>query len=317
MDFNSLIKKKVVWGVVGSIGFVGMMIAFLALLLIFVLFGALVSLSDSSGLKGIPLSEQEVFNIPAHLLPIYLQAENEAVSWASLAAIHQVTTHFGIEKSKRLDSIGCLGFPRPLWEMYKVDGDRDGMINPDNPYDAIYSLANVFRWSGLNADQLIDTWFLDANDAVQVRIQEMAYEAVLFMPQNWLWPVLGYSRVSSFYGFRTDPVTGIAGVFHDGIDIPAPRGMPVVAIQEGDVMEVSSGGSYGNMIRLRHEGNNQSIYGHLSKVGVQRGQRVLRGEVIGLVGSTGKSTGPHLHLGMLQNGQSVDPLTFWIKPMGQ
>lgn len=311
MDVSGLIKRKVLWWVIGSLGAAGIGIVLLVLLLIFVLLGVLVSSSDTSSMEGIPVPDDQTFDIPALLLPIYIQAENRNVSWACLAAIHKVTTDFGSKRAKRTDAVGGLGFPRMLWETYKVDGDGDGRTEPDNPVDAIFSLANYSRSSSLDA--ALEKWLVDPNDVALVRAKEAEYAALLMMPYTWLWPVIGYTGISSPYGFRTDPVTGESGLFHDGIDIPAPRGIPVIAIQNGTVVQVRKGSSgYGNFVRLQHDGGIQSLYAHLSGIGVKREQEVLRGEVIGWVGSTGKSTGPHLHLGVSRSGQSNDPLSFWF-----
>jgi murein DD-endopeptidase MepM/ murein hydrolase activator NlpD len=312
MDVSGLIKKRVLWWVVGSLGAIGIAIALLVMLLVFALLGVLVSSSDSSSMEGIPVPDNQTFDIPAPLLPIYIRAENEQASWARLAAIHKITTDFGAVQAKRIDTIGGLGFPRLLWEAYKVDGDGDGKIDPDNPFDAIFSLANYLRLSALDPDAALEAWFLNPGDEALVRAKEAEYAAMLVMPRNWLWPVIGYTAISSPYGMRTDPVSGEPGVFHDGIDIPAPRGTPVVAAQNGIVIQaVMSNSGYGNLVRLQHDGGVQSLYAHLSGIGVRRSQQVLRGEVIGWVGSTGKSTGPHLHFGMSQNGQSEDPQNYW------
>lgn len=315
MDINEIWKKKLLWWVFGSLGATGIGIMALILLFSFVLLGILVSSSDSS-MDRLSASAQHSLDIPALLLPIYLHAENDRVSWARLAAIHKVSTDFGQEKAKRNDTISLLGFPRSLWDQYKADGDGDGTMDPANPHDAIFSLANYFyNQAEAGEEGALNDLFLESGEIDRVHAQENDYSSMLFIHDHWLWPVIGYTNISSPYGPRVDPITGEQGVFHDGVDIPAPRGTPVVAIQDGEVVEVTSSSSgYGHFIRLKHDGGIQSFYGHLSKMGVKRGQRVLRGEMIGLVGNTGKSTGPHLHLGMVQNGQSIDPLTFWIKP---
>lgn len=313
MDISGPMKKRVLWWVIGSLGVSGIAIVLLILLLVFTLLGVLVSSMDSSSMKGIPAPENQTLDIPAPLLPIYIQTENGNASWARLAAIHKVTTDFGAEPAKRIDVIGDLGFPRLLWEACKVDGDEDGKIDPDNPVDAIFSLANYWLLTSLDSDAALEAWFLDPDDASLTRTKEAEYAAMLFRPRNWLWPVIGYRSISSPYGIRIDPVTGEPDVFHDGIDIPASRGAPVVAIQNGKVVQVSrSNSGYGNLIGLQHDGVIQSFYAHLLDIGVRQGQQVLQGEVIGWVGSTGKSTGPHLHFGMSQNGQSVDPQNYWL-----
>lgn len=312
-ELSSLVKKRVIWWVIGSLGFVGMAIVGLVLLVAFVLLGVVVSSSDSS-MTDIPIPHQQAFDIPSPLLPIYINAENEAVSWARLAAIHKVTTDFDAEKAKRMDRMGGLGFPRLLWETYKIDGDEDGEIQPDNPHDAIFSLANYLQESTLDTEALLQAWFLNSDDVAKVHAKEAEYSAMLIMTRNWLWPVIGYTNLSNPYGFRTDPVTREQGVFHDGIDIPAPRGTPIVAIQNGSVIQVfRSNSGYGNTIRLQHDGSVQSYYAHLSKIGVHIGQQVLRGEVIGWIGSSGKSTGPHLHLTMVKDGQSINPQNYFLE----
>lgn len=313
MDVNALVRKRVFWWIIGSLGVSGIAIVLLALLLVFALLGALVSSSDSSSMEGIPVPQNQSFDIPMTLLPIYIRAENADAPWSRLAAIHKVTTDFGAEQANRIDAIGGLGFPRLLWEVYKADGDGDGEIDPDNPYDTIFSLANYLRSSTLDSNKELEAWFLNTTEAGRVRAKEAEYASMLIIRRNWLWPVFGNAVISSPYGARTDPVTGEPGAFHDGIDIPAPRGTPVVAIQNGKVIQISrSSSGYGNLVRLQHDGGMQSFYGHLSEIDVRRGQQVLQGEVIGWVGSTGKSTGPHLHLGMSQNGQSIDPESIWF-----
>lgn len=311
MNVSSLIKKRVLWWLIGSVGAAGIAIVLLALLLIAALLGALVSVSDSS-MEGFPAPQNLTYDIPASLLPVYIKAQNEYAPWARLAAVHKITTDFGTERAKRPDTTGELGFPRSLWETYKLDGDGDGKIDPNNPYDAIFSLAHYLRSSPPGTDESLAAWFLDANDAALVHSKEAEYAAMLFFHQNWLWPLIGYMTISSPYGSRTDPVTGEQGMFHDGIDIPSPRGTPVLAIRNGKVIQVvRSSGGYGNFIRLQHDDGIQSIYAHLSEISVRKGQEVLQGELVGRVGSTGKSTGNHLHLGLSQDGLSFDPLLYW------
>jgi murein DD-endopeptidase MepM/ murein hydrolase activator NlpD len=120
-----------------------------------------------------------------------------------------------------------------------------------------------------------------------------------------IWPVAGY--LSSAYGPRRDPFTG-GSDFHSGLDISAPRGQPIQATADGTVTTASSQGNYGNLIEIDHGFGIMSRYGHLSRFAVTRGQRVRRGDIIGYVGSTGRSTSPHLHYEVLVNGRLTNPL---------
>jgi murein DD-endopeptidase MepM/ murein hydrolase activator NlpD len=112
----------------------------------------------------------------------------------------------------------------------------------------------------------------------------------ILRPQMMM-PVVG--TITSKYGFRLHPILKYPKL-HEGIDFGAPPGTPVRAADEGTVILAGVAGGYGNAVYLDH-GNLTTRYGHLLQILVQRGQKVIKGQVIGLVGSTGLSTGPHLH----------------------
>ena len=116
-------------------------------------------------------------------------------------------------------------------------------------------------------------------------------------------------RISSEYGYRQHPMGG-GRTFHRGIDIAAPMGSPVRATTDGIVSYVGKRPKAGNMIYVRHSSRYQSRYFHLSKFEVKRGQRVKQGDIIGRVGSTGVSTGPHLHFELLRGTTTLDPLKY-------
>jgi murein DD-endopeptidase MepM/ murein hydrolase activator NlpD len=119
---------------------------------------------------------------------------------------------------------------------------------------------------------------------------------------------LEFSRVSSGYGMRFHPISGTRKP-HMGVDYAAPTGTPVRTIGDGVVEFAGVQRGYGNVIYVRHRNNQMTVYAHLSRIGVRKGQRVDQGDFIGAVGSTGASTGPHLHLEFRDNGVHVDPLS--------
>ncbi len=121
---------------------------------------------------------------------------------------------------------------------------------------------------------------------------------------RFLLPVAG--RATSGYGLRTDPVNG-GTVNHAGFDLAAPSGTQVNAAARGTVVHAGPAGTYGNLVTLRHEGGFESRYAHLSAVDVQVGDVVEAGQDVGKVGSTGHSTGPHLHFEVRHDGQAIDP----------
>ena len=117
--------------------------------------------------------------------------------------------------------------------------------------------------------------------------------------------------MASGYGYRTDPFTK-ARKFHFGMDFTAPRGTPVYASGDGIVSRADNRASgYGKHIRIKHGFGYMSLYAHLYKYNVRRGQKVKRGDLIGLVGNTGRSAGPHLHYEVHKNGEAINPIHYY------
>lgn len=127
------------------------------------------------------------------------------------------------------------------------------------------------------------------------------------------WPLPGYSRLTSYYGTRPDPFGTPTQEYHSGIDVPAPKGTKIVAAYDGEVAWSYYSSSAGNWVGIDHGDGIYTVYMHMSKRLVSEGEKVKKGDVIGLVGSTGRSTGNHLHFGVRKNGKYVDPLD-WVKP---
>jgi murein DD-endopeptidase MepM/ murein hydrolase activator NlpD len=126
-----------------------------------------------------------------------------------------------------------------------------------------------------------------------------------------IWPAKGW--LTGTFGGRSDPFTG-EPAFHQGLDISTEKGNPVYATADGQVESASYTGDYGNLIVLRHDFGLTTRYGHLSVFNVKPGATVHRGDVIGFVGSTGRSTGAHLHYEILANGKLINPLQLLTQP---
>ena len=122
-----------------------------------------------------------------------------------------------------------------------------------------------------------------------------------------IWPLPGYTRLSDDYGMRIDPFGGSGQSMHNGIDIPAPAGTPIVAAYDGQVAWSYYNWSAGNWIGIDHGNGIYTVYMHMSKMIASEGQYVKKGDVIGLVGTTGSSTGNHLHFAVRLNGSYVNP----------
>lgn len=126
-----------------------------------------------------------------------------------------------------------------------------------------------------------------------------------------IWPTHGW--LSSTMGNREDPFNG-GKDFHPGLDISADKGDPVYATADGKVTNASPSGNYGNLVILEHGYGIETRYGHLSAFKVKVGQEVKRGDLLGLVGMTGRATGPHLHYEVRANGRILNPLQLLLNP---
>ncbi|MFW5634178.1 MAG: M23 family metallopeptidase [Erythrobacter sp.] len=124
-------------------------------------------------------------------------------------------------------------------------------------------------------------------------------------------PLSGF-RMTSDYGMRTHPVLG-RRAHHKGVDLAAPTGTPVYATADGIIGRADFSPSYGLVIYVDHGADLETRYAHLSKLAVDRGERVRKGDLIGYVGSTGRSTGPHLHYEVRVEGVAVNPIPYMVE----
>ncbi len=127
---------------------------------------------------------------------------------------------------------------------------------------------------------------------------------------NWQMPISG--RLSSNFGMRFHPIDRKMK-FHTGIDIAAPKGTPIKVAADGIVKFAGRKDGYGNVVVVAHADGTETVYAHASEIFVKEGQTVGGGTIVAAVGSTGKSTGPHLHFEVLQNGERIDPKRFLAK----
>jgi murein DD-endopeptidase MepM/ murein hydrolase activator NlpD len=121
-----------------------------------------------------------------------------------------------------------------------------------------------------------------------------------------------YSRKTSGFGMREHPILHTQRA-HKGVDYSAPAGTPVISVSDGVVLESGFQGGFGNTVIINHNARQSTVYAHLSKINVRKGQSIKQGDLVGAVGSTGLATGPHLHFEFRINGQHVDPLTLALQ----
>lgn len=156
--------------------------------------------------------------------------------------------------------------------------------------------------------QLIDC---KKNESLLInKIKEETIEALQNTGNTYLkgrWPIENYRYISSAYGYRIHPITKKIS-FHNGIDIPAPKNTSVLASDDGIVIFVGYKNGYGNVVEIEHFDSKKTLYAHNNNIVVNKGQVVKKGQVIAKVGSTGNSTGNHIHFEVKINNERINPI---------
>jgi murein DD-endopeptidase MepM/ murein hydrolase activator NlpD len=176
-------------------------------------------------------------------------------------------------------------------------------------------------------NQLLSSIMSSMNNlSSRIRAQHESYDEIDELVQNKeqllahtpaIQPVSNkdLNRVASGFGYRIDPVYKTVK-FHAGLDFSAPQGTPIYATADGSVAVAGNqGNGYGNHVIIKHGYGYETLYGHMVRVNVRPGAAVKRGQIIGWVGSTGKSTGPHCHYEVHKNGQKIDPIYFFYNDL--
>ena len=143
----------------------------------------------------------------------------------------------------------------------------------------------------------------------KARLEAENAQARVYNGGMFAWPCPGYKRISDEYGSRMHPILGVEK-FHNGLDMAAPSGTAILAAYDGDVVAAAYSGSMGNYIMIDHGSGLYTIYMHCSALYVSKGQSVSKGQNIAAVGSTGRSSGPHLHFGVRLNGNYTSPWNY-------
>ncbi len=211
-------------------------------------------------------------------------------------------------------------------EIYRVifeaspipDSARAGTIEKEEELAQLQSFAS--------SDIIASTAVLLKELMNRIRSQEKSYTEIDNLVKNKqqmlasipaIQPVANkdLKRIASGFGYRIDPVYKTVK-FHAGLDFSAPSGTPIYSTGDGVVEEASlSDVGYGNHVLIRHGYGYKTLYGHMLRTKVKAGQTVKRGDVLGWVGSTGKSTGPHCHYEVMKNGEKVDPVYFFFNDL--
>jgi murein DD-endopeptidase MepM/ murein hydrolase activator NlpD len=160
-----------------------------------------------------------------------------------------------------------------------------------------------------NAGQIVRSEFSLLDERVSSLLPELETTLAREVSRPVGTPIAGQSDTSSRYGLRANPF-GHGHEFHNGIDFIADTGTPVLATAPGRVEAAGYEGPNGNRVSIDHGFGYRSVFAHLSKVSVKAGEQVQRGQIVGLSGNTGRSSGPHLHYTLYYRGQTLDPARY-------
>jgi murein DD-endopeptidase MepM/ murein hydrolase activator NlpD len=181
--------------------------------------------------------------------------------------------------------------------------DVGGDVGPGDGFDMVLGAGGALLYAGLDRiaapDLQLVKWNASWIDAAHA-------EQPAPLTGGMTWPVAG--RITSYFGYRYHPILHFSR-FHAGLDFGASWGSPIVAAADGQVVAAGWAGGYGRQVRIAHGGGILTSYSHMSQIAAEPGSFVRRGQLIGYVGSSGLSTGPHLHYEVRRMGQPVNPLS--------
>ena len=299
-----------------------MVLGLLGVLLVTVAIVAVGAAEASANLSGFQLPEDGTMAaILLDSLSASERPEEEADSAPALPATVSLTS-YKVARNDTLDAVSRR-FGIRLDTLISINGIADvrrlatGMVlKVPNMDGIVHTVRKGENLSGIAAARGVSV--IDLIDANDLSSQTIVPGQALFIPGARLssydlkkalgklviWPVNG--SISSNFGYRANPFTGIRQ-FHNGLDIVVPNGSPIKAAIDGRVAETGYSALFGNFIILSHPEGYQTLYAHMSKILTKQGNSVSQGAVIGLVGTTGYSTGPHLHFGVFKNGKATDP----------
>lgn len=226
--------------------------------------------------------------------------------------ISGIAKKFGLTNISTLISVNDIGNVRQLAAGQKLKiPSIDGIVYTVKKGDSLSAITGKYK---VSLEQLLDVNELTSETLTagqQLFLPGAAMDANSLrnaMGELFRMPIAAKFRWSSPYGYRIDPIAGVKS-FHTGTDMACPTGTPILAAMSGKVTTTGINRVYGNYVIIDHGNGYQTLYAHMSKIIASKGQWVSQGTRIGLVGSTGYSTGPHLHFTVYKKGKLVDPMT--------
>ncbi len=227
--------------------------------------------------------------------------------------ISGISVKFGLSNISTLIAVNNISNVRELYSGQKLKiPSMDGLLHTVSSGESLEGLSVKYN---VTVEDLLDVNDLESSMLTEgqsifipgARMESLALQKA--MGEIFIYPIKAAWRLTSKFGARPDPFTGVAGQFHGGIDMACPKGTPIYSAMSGTVVTAGYSNVYGNYVIIKHIDGYQTLYGHMSKITTKKGSYVSQGVQIGLVGSTGYSTGPHLHFTVYKDGKRIDPLT--------
>ncbi|MFH1824156.1 MAG: M23 family metallopeptidase [Candidatus Firestonebacteria bacterium] len=196
---------------------------------------------------------------------------------------------------------------------------KKGVLHKVKPRETVESIADLYKidkeivWQNNNIEnQIIENKYLFIPDVEPINMSDEIREQFA-LTRIFAYPILnGKNNYSSYMGYRQDPFTHERS-HHDGLDIKVAYGEKICAVADGIITFAGENGGLGNAVKIKHSNGYVTLYGHNSKLLVKSGQKVKKGKIIALAGSTGRSTGCHLHFAVWKNSKLIDPKIFFIR----
>jgi murein DD-endopeptidase MepM/ murein hydrolase activator NlpD len=259
----------------------------------------IIGVALDENVDGIP--EPEEFSMPQTLIySLYTVQRGDIIGF--------ISSNFGLNQDT-LISVNNISNTRsiPVGKKLLIP-NQDGIMHNVSPGETLDKIAERYEVNAVSIVTANELFSEKINAGSSIFIPNAKLDTTKLQEINgdlFIWPVRG--RLSSRYGYRKNPITGLRG-FHSGIDISANTGVPIKAAMAGRVISTGYNDIFGNFVVVSHHSNYRTLYGHMSVIRTETGAYVRGGQTIGDVGNTGQSTGSHLHFQVYKNGLTVNPL---------
>ncbi len=255
--------------------------------------------NGSTGFLDVLLGSGSITDLMTNMDRVQLIYDNDKQVMEELAKQHQVLD----EKKQYL-----LGLKAELQAKQSEEAQKKAALNQSKS-EVADKKAEVAK-DNKALEEMEQAMVAEAN-RLKAEILAAQSKGTTYTGGSMAWPSPGVTRITSPFGYRIHPILKVKKL-HTGVDIGCPSGTTIVAANSGTVIKAGWNNSYGNMIMIDHGGGIVTLYAHNSSLLVSNGAKVTRGQAIAKSGSTGNSTGPHLHFEVRVNGDYKDPLAGWI-----